>query len=216
MKWFSAAARRMCALPLLFSLLAVLAMGCGSSTDDRESRSDATELPRPPAAKASPHAEGPYSLPPISQVQAAQLAAFALLHKPADGVPLAVQGYFRKPVFGSNWKLARRIPAKAEGNYWLVPGDGHLCVISQGVMGNLSVGATCVKTAEATAHGIATVSISPPGAPDRARLIVGVAPDGPHEALVQTRGDVAVVPIQRETFVLRDATLAPPDSISLR
>ena len=204
------------ALPLLFSLLAVLAMGCGSSPDDRESRPDAGELPHAPATKARPHASGPFALPPISRVQAAQLAAFALLHKPADGVPLGVQGFFRKPVFGSNWKLARRIPAKAEGNYWLVPGDGHLCVISQGVMGNLSVGATCAKTAEVTAHGIATVSISPPGAPDRARLIVGVAPNGPHEALVHTRGNVAVVPVHRETFVLRDTTLAPPDSISLR
>jgi hypothetical protein len=203
------------AVPLFLALLAVAAAGCGSSANDQESRSTMAKSAHAPATKPRSH-EDPYSLPVVSRVQPPQLSAFALLRKPAEGLPPATQRFFRKPVFGGNWNLARRIPAKAEGTYWLVPGYGHLCLISQGVMGNISVSATCEKTAEATTHGIAAISMTPPGAPHPARLIVGVAPDGTREALVHTRGVVATVPVRDGTFVLRDSTLAPSDFISLR
>ena len=216
MRVSSTAARRICAVPLLLALLTVAAVGCGGSADEQESRPAALKSTRAPATKPGSQAEDPYALPVISRVQPPQLSAFALLRKPAEGLPLATQRFFRGPVFGSNWSLARQIPVEAEGTYWLVPGDGHLCVISQGVMGGLSVSATCVKTAEATVHGIAATSLTPPKAPHPARLIVGVAPDGTREALVHTRGVVTTVPVRSETFVLRDATLAPADFISLR
>jgi hypothetical protein len=83
-------------------------------------------------------------------------------------------------------------------------------------MGGVSVSATCAKVAEARVHGIAATSITPPGTPHPARLIAGVAPDGTHEALIHTRGITATVPIRDGTFALRDSTLAPADSISLR
>jgi hypothetical protein len=149
-------------------------------------------------------------------VQPPQRSAFALLRKGPEGLPPSAQRFFRGPLFGGNWSLARRIPVKAEGTYWLVPGDGHLCLLSQGVMGGPGASATCAKTAEATAHGIAAVSITPPGTPHPARLIVGVAPDGTREVLVHTRGAIAAVPVRHATFVLRDSTLNPPDFISLR
>jgi hypothetical protein len=115
-----------------------------------------------------------------------------------------------------NWKLAQRIPVKSEGIYWLVPGNGHVCVISQGVMHGPGVGTTCATTAQVIAHGIADISITLPGAAHRFRLIVGVAPDGAREALVHTRGTIAVAPVHDEVFLLHDLTLAPPDLISLR
>jgi hypothetical protein len=216
MKVLSAAARRICAVPLFLTLLAIVAVGCGGSVDDSESRSAVAKSADPSASRPRPGAENPYALPVISHVQSAQLSAFALLRKGPDGLPPGTQRFFRGPLFGSNWNFARRIPAKAEGTYWLVPGDGHLCVISEGVMGGPGAGATCAKTAEATAHGIATVSITPPGTPHPVRLIVGVAPDGAHEAIVHTRGAIAAVPVRNATFVLRDSTPEPPDFISLR
>jgi hypothetical protein len=73
-----------------------------------------------------------------------------------------------------------------------------------------------VKTAQALVQGIAAISITPPGAPQPARLIVGVAPDGTREALVHTRGVTATVPVRGAAFALRDSTLAPPNFISLR
>jgi len=73
-----------------------------------------------------------------------------------------------------------------------------------------------MKTAPATAHGIAATSITPPNAPHPARLIVGVAPDGTREALVHTRGVVAAVPVRGAAFALRDSTPHPADFISLR
>ncbi len=119
-------------------------------------------------------------------------------------------------MFGINWKLAQRIPIKSEGTYWLVPGNGHLCVISQGVMHGPGVGTTCATTSQTITHGIADISITLPGAAHRARLIVGVAPDSVREALVHTRGAIAAAPVHHEVFVLRDSTLNPPDMISLR
>lgn len=209
-------ARRMCAVPPFLTVLAVLVAGCGGSTNDRELRSTVAKLTHAPATKPGSRAEGPYALPIISRVQTPQLSAFALLRKPPEELPPATQRFLRGPIFGSNWNLARRIPVKAEGDYWLVPGDGYLCVISQGVMGGPSVSATCGKTAQATVHGIAAISITLPDAPHPARLIVGVAPDGTREALVHARGVIAAVPVRGGTFVLRDSTLAPPDFISLR
>lgn len=211
----STVARRIGALPLSLVLLAAIMMGCGGSTDNPESRSTVAKLSDARAKSKSPTGS-PYALPAISRAQAHQLSAFALLRKPPEGLPTTTQRFLPKPIFGSNWDLARRIPAKAEGEYWLVPGDGYLCVLAQGVMGGPGVSATCEKTDQATEHGIAATSIAPPDARHPDRLIVGVAPDGTHKALVHTRGSIATVPIRSGAFVLRDATVAPADFISLR
>jgi hypothetical protein len=152
----------------------------------------------------------------ISHVQPHQLAAFALLRSSPEGLPTSVQGILRQPVFGINWMLAQRIPVKSKGTYWLVPGNGHLCVISQGVMRGPGVSTTCAETAYAIAHGVASVSITPPRAKHPGRLIVGVAPTDSREVIVHTHGSISTTPVHHEAFVLRDSTLAAPDTISLR
>jgi len=83
-------------------------------------------------------------------------------------------------------------------------------------MSGPGVTATCATTAAAAAHGIAAVSITPPGTSDPARLIVGIAPDGTRRAFVHTHRSVTEVPVHTATFVLRDATPDPPSFISLR
>lgn len=115
-----------------------------------------------------------------------------------------------------NWKLARRLEVKSKGTYWLVPGNGHLCVISEGVMGSQGVGTTCATTAQAISHGIADISMTLPGTPHRFRLIVGVAPVGTTEVVVRTHGATSSAQVHNGAFVIRDSILAPPDTISLR
>lgn len=209
------AARRAGAGPLTLTLLAVTLGGCGGSSDVSPSAT-AKLVPSTTTTQPRPEVEDPYAAPVISNAQPRQLAAFALLRTPPEGLPTATQRILRRPIFGINWKLAQRIPVKSEGTYWLAPGDGHLCVISQGVMGGPGVGTTCATTSQAIAHGIADTSITLPGAAHRTRLIVGMAPDGAREALVHTHGAIAATPVHDEVFVLRDPTLAPPDVISLR
>jgi hypothetical protein len=198
--------------PLALLLLGAALVGCGSSRAVRESPAAMASL----ATQSRAGDEHPYAVPIALQVQPRQLAAFALLRTPVEGLPAATQQVLRRPIFGINWRLAQRIPVKSRGVYWLVPGNGHLCVISQGAMGGRGVGTTCETTAQAIAHGIADIGITLPGPGHRVRLIVGVAPVGTRQALVHTLGETAVIPVHAGVFVLRDSTLAPPDGISLR
>lgn len=207
----SAATARHVRAGLLALTLVIALAGCGSS------RLDAPSSPaRSINATRPPHTPSPYDISIIRRVQPRQLAAFPLLRAPSEALPIATQRILRKHAFGINWKLARRIPAKVEGSYWLVPGNGYLCVISQGVMHGRGVGTTCAQTAEAVAQGIADISIALPGTPHRARLIVGVAPTRAHEVLVRTQGKVSVAIVHQGVFVLRDSILSPPDAMALR
>lgn len=204
------------------SSLAVLSLfagvgGCGTSLtsdtrrpDGAQSSSQASPAPRKPSP------DEPYAYRVIARVEHRQLAHFALLRRRPEGLPARTQRILRTPTFGLSWKLAQRIPVTLPGAYWLVPGDGYLCVVAQESMG---VGTTCAPTAEAVQHGIASITITPlrpaPGIRP-SRLIVGVAPDGAREVLVHTHGAVATVPVVDEVFVLRDSVAAPPDFFALR
>jgi hypothetical protein len=83
-------------------------------------------------------------------------------------------------------------------------------------MDSLGVSTTCSATKRAVAHGIADISITPPGTRHPVRLIIGVAPNRAKEAVVHTHDITSAIPVHHEVFVLRDSILAPPDSISLR
>jgi hypothetical protein len=205
-----ATARHVCVELLALGLVITLA-GCGGSRLDAPS-----SAARSTTAARPPHTPNPYATPIIRHVEHRQLAAFPLLRAPSEGLPIATQRILRKHAFGINWNLARRIPTKLEGSYWLVPGNGYLCVISQGVMHGRGVGTTCAQTAEAVAHGIADISIALPGTPHRARLIVGVAPTRAREVLVHTQGKVSVAAVHQGVFVLRDSILSSPDTMALR
>jgi hypothetical protein len=194
----------------LLALMLVIALaGCGSSHDASSS------VPSTSAAQ-SPRTQGPATIPVIQRVEPRQLAAFPLLRTPSKGLPTATRRILRKHAFGINWNLARQIPVKLEGRYWLAPGNGYLCVISQGVMHSPGVGTTCAQTAEAVAHGIADISIALPKTPHRTRLIVGVAPTHTRDISVHTQGKVSVAAVHRGVFILRDSTFLPPDAMTLR
>jgi hypothetical protein len=213
----AATARQVCAWPLALGFVTITLASCGGSRVGDASPSTAAHKPllSTNVARSGPNAQKPYDIPVVRHVQARQIDAFPLLRTPAEGLPIATQRILRRPAFGINWNLARRIPTKLSGSYWLVPGDGYLCVVSQGVMHGPGVGTTCAQTAEAIAHGIADISITLPGTPHRARLIVGVAPVGTRQVLVRTEGKLSVAMVHHGVFVLRDLLLLPPDTVTL-
>jgi hypothetical protein len=146
-------------------------------------------------------------------------AHFALMRTPGKELPATVRRVLRTPTSGMSWSLARRIAVPLPGSYWMVPGDGYLCIVARADPASPGVGTTCTPTAQAIEHGVVYVSITPPNpaahvAPSR--LVVGVAPDGVREVLVHTRGLVAKVPVVDAVFMRRDAVAAPPDFVALR
>jgi hypothetical protein len=155
----------------------------------------------------------------IARADPRQRASFALLRTEPEGLPGRVRRILRAPIMGMSWRLAQRLPVSLSGAYWLVPGNGYLCVVDQGSLGNPAVGTTCARTAHALAHGIASITVAMPNDAAhvvQSRLIVGVAPDGAHEVQVHTHGVVATAPVVGTTFVLRDALIGPPDRLTWR
>jgi hypothetical protein len=146
-----------------------------------------------------------------------QLVNFALLRTRPEGLPASVREILRKPTLGMRWALAQRMPVDVPGDYWLVPGAGHLCIVNQ-TPASPGVGVVCAATGQVLGHGMATVAIprradlTPTGAP---RLIVGVAPDRARRVYVHTRRSVAAAPVVDGLFVRRDAATVPPDFLSL-
>lgn len=208
--------RRSCVCSLSAILLVVCIAACEES-----SRSHTSDYSRTPPAlpKASASLSDPESFRVVAKVEHKQLAKFAVLRTPPEGLPTAVQRVLKAPVFGSNWNLAQRLPVTVPGAYWLLPGDGYLCVVSQGSMGSSTIGTTCARTSQARQHGIAAITVARavPGSHGAAgRLIVGLAPDGTHQVVVHTGASAKTVQVLDEVFVLHDSTVAPPDYFVLR
>lgn len=204
------AGRRSCVCPLSAILLLIGLGACGESSANHARDRKPTSRPAP-RASAVRH---PEAVRVIAKVEHQQIANFALLRTPPEGLPTAVRRVLGKPVFGSNWNFAQRIPAPASGAYWLLPGDGYMCVLSDGSMGSHTLGTVCARASQARRRGIAATAITRavPGSHVKAgRLIVGLAPDGAKQVVVHTRGSTETVPVRDEIFVLRDSTAAPPD-----
>ncbi|MBS1870157.1 MAG: hypothetical protein JSS99_10875 [Actinobacteria bacterium] len=141
---------------------------------------------------------------------------FALLRGRADGLPPPVRRLVLARGAAIDPAMARRIPAIVPGSFWLVPGIGHLCIVSR-VAGVPGVGTVCASTRQVIEQGLATISFTSAGATSApTRLLVGITPDDAREAVVHTHGSGAAVPVVNDVFVLRDSVLAPSDFIALR
>jgi len=154
----------------------------------------------------------------LARLSGIQRHDFALLRRRPVGLPPYVRSLALARGAAINPAMAQRLPVLIPGSYWLVPGIGYLCVVSQ-VPRIPGVGTVCARTEQAIQQGVATVSFAPaePGAAGvPKRLLVGVAPDDAREALVHTHGSVATVPVVDDVFVLRDSAQAPSDFIALR
>jgi hypothetical protein len=195
--------RRACAGSLVTFLLAAGLASCGSVTrDDAESR--------PVSMQPAPRV--------FERLSRIQRHNFALLRTQPEGLPARFRRLASIPKVVINPALAQRIPVTALGNHWLVPGVGHLCIVSDvpKTPGALII---CARTQQAITQGFGSISFppakqAPAGMP--MRLLVGIAPDDARTALVHTKGSVATVPVVNGVFVLRDSVLAPSDFIELR
>ncbi len=194
---------RACASSLVTLLLAAGVASCGAATPDHAE-------PRPASAQPAP--------PVLERLSHIQRHNFALLRTPPEGLPARVRRLAPGTAAGVNPALAQRIPVTVPGSYWLVPGIGSLCIVSE-VPWTPGIATICTRTQQAIKNGSGTITFmptkqTPAGVPTR--LLVGVAPDDVHTALVHTKRSVATAQVVNGVFVLRDSLRTPADSIELR
>jgi len=194
---------RACASSLVTLLLAAGLVSCGSATPD-----DAK--PRPAGTQPAPRV--------FERPSRTQRHNFALLRTRPEGLPARVRRFGTVPEVAINPALAQQIPVNVPGNYWLVPGIGYLCIVSD-VPETPGIAIICARTQQALKQGFGSISLksaerAPAGMPTR--LLVGIAPDDARTALVHTKGSVATAPVVNGVFVLRDSVRAPSDFIELR
>lgn len=194
---------RACASSLVTLLLAAAVASCGSAMPDHAE-------PHPGSTQPAPRV--------LERLSRIQRHNFALLRTPPEGLPARVRRLAPGAPAAINPALAQRIPVTVPGSYWLVPGIGQLCVVSE-VPWTPGIGTVCARTQQAIKHGSGTLTFipakqAPSGLPTR--LLVGIAPDDTRTALVHTRGSVAAVPVVNGVFVLRDSLRGLSDSIELR
>jgi hypothetical protein len=193
---------RASSLVALLLLIAGVA-SCGSAMPDRAQRRSIDAQPEPRLLARPSHV---------------QRDNFALLRTWPEGLPARIRRLVRVETTGMNPALAQRIRAVIPGSYWLIPGIGHLCIVSE-IPGTPGVGTVCARTPQVLQQGLATVSLTPAervSVGEPARLVVGIVPDHTSEALVHTHDSIAAVPVVSGVFVLRDSVPAPSDFLSLR
>lgn len=180
----------------------VLALVAGCSREARE---------QPTASRAAvPSASPPVDdSTPIRRVADAQIARFALLRSPPEGLPGTVRRVLRQPSYGMNWSFAQRVPGAPGGSYWLVPGRDTLCLLH--ARDGHEITSACAPTEVALAHGVVSASLQN-GNPPR-RLIVGILPSDVQHVTVRTGAVTTTVPVTHGLLILRDAHRDPPDEI---
>lgn len=107
--------------------------------------------------------------------------------------------------------LAHRLPMHSLAPFWVVPGDGFLCILIE--QEPHSVSSACATTSEAFTHGLAITLLDGQG---RGRTVVGIAPDGPRRAVLQGNGIADVAKIDHGMFVHRDSLSVPVNQVLLR
>jgi hypothetical protein len=194
---------RACASSLVVVVLGIGLTSCGSATRDKtKSRSSSTQ-PAPRVLKR------------LSRIQRRK---FALLRTRPEGLPARARRLGIVTEAAMNPTLAQRLPLALPGSYWLVPGIGYLCIVSE-VPGTPGIVTVCARTEQVIRQGFGTISLTPIGQVHDGmptRLLVGIAPDDACTAFVYTRGTVAAVPVVNGVFVLRDSIRAPSDFTELR
>ncbi|MGN6188027.1 MAG: hypothetical protein ACTHOE_03930 [Conexibacter sp.] len=154
----------------------------------------------------------------LERLSDTQRREFALLRTRPEGLPSNLGRLPNAEDAGINPAMAQRIPVLVPGRYWLAPGIGSLCIVSE-VPGTPGIVTVCGRVRQVVEQGLGTISFAPrertpAGSPTR--LLVGVAPDDARTALVHTDGSVAAVPVVSGVFVLRDSRGGPSESIELR
>jgi hypothetical protein len=139
-----------------------------------------------------------------------QLGRFESLRGPAERLPADVRDIIQaKPGIDAN--LAHRLPVRGRAPFWVVPGNGFLCILIEQEVH--SVSSVCATTSEALMHGVSITLLNPRG---HGRTVVGIAPDGPREAVLQGNGITNATKIDHGVFVHRDSLSVPVNQVLLR
>jgi len=194
---------RNCASSLPILLVGAVLASCGSAASH-------SAEPRSRTVEHAPRM--------LERPSSAQRHEFALLRTRPEGLPSNFRQLPTANQSGMNPALAQRIPVLVPGRYWLAPGIGSLCILSE-VPGTPGIVTVCARTRQVVEQGLGTISFAPrertpPGMPTR--LLVGIAPDDARTAFVHTDGSVAAVPVVSGVFVLRDSHSGPSESTELR
>lgn len=156
----------------------------------------------------------------VGVAETAMSGRFALLQTPPEGIPLEARRVMRRPMYGSKWQLAQRLPSSAQGEFWLVPGKRFLCLLGlRSGEGRYGLSQTCAPIKHVLRHGIANVAIRPQdGRRHRYyRFMVGIVPIQVKRVIAHTRGSSGQIPVDRMgIFQTQDNVSDPPDFLTLK
>ena len=192
--------------------LAVLAVGglllALHGDDDNGGRAASAQPASKPASASapSPATTNPASLPVVRRAEPAQAKAFAILRTLPEGLTERTRRALRRPLYGLNWELAQRLPVKADGDFWAVPGNTFLCIVAHNDNG-LQVRTHCATTKSALTKGAFTAFVRVRGIPwwgtPKRQLILGVVPDRVRQVRARVGKSTVTVPVVKNLFVIQ-------------
>jgi hypothetical protein len=151
-------------------------------------------------------------LPIVQHVETKLRRSFSLLDTAPEGLPADVRAVIPASTYGINFAFAQRIPIRSQRGFWVIPGDGFLCIVSKEADG--SIGQVCAPTSVVIKHGLASVVIDgqmhqdPP-----TRIIVGIADDRSQRVRILTGHLTRSAIVDDNVFLLRDKNRQPPDRL---
>jgi hypothetical protein len=170
------------------------------------------------SAQAQPRPANPYSIPVLREPQRPQLRYFPVLRTRPEEIPPTLKALQSHPAYGMNWNYAQRLYTSRPIEYWLIPGNGLMCLLAAHRRGVINQ--TCALTTTAIAKGL-FLSFLPAhqanrGKP-RSRLTAGVVPAGVEDVLVRTGRESATTHAKENGFfALRDAASSSPGALAFR
>jgi hypothetical protein len=151
----------------------------------------------------------------ISRLQPTQLR-FPVFHTSLRDLPASVRlAVIHQPIFGINWRLARRLPVHKAAQVWAIPGNGHVCLVS--IQRPNGLGVTCTTTQVALEHGLSSTFLREGRSVTSAvnRVILGITPAGTSKVVASGSTPTVFIPVRRGVFVRRDHGTNPPDRFTL-
>jgi hypothetical protein len=202
-------------LCVMLILSGVYCLKAGSGEDMSPSRIRGASLPRQEVNLATKR--DPTSFRIIPRVTSQQAAIFSLFRTPPERLPASVRGVMRRASYGTNWDLAQRLPVVVRGDFWLIPGDGVVCILAHQKR-LLSQSCAPMSIAKVAGTAIAILAAHPRLLVEGGRrLVVGVGPGRARKVFVHTGRFVSMRSVGRSgAFILRDVATNPPDSLTFR
>jgi len=154
-----------CLGPAAVAGVAIWLLGCGSANKEDIAATVSVDRVKP--------AGGPISY-----------KSFSLLRTAPEPPPRVVQDA-QPGLSDRSWQRAQRLPGISSERYWLVPTQRGVCLVAEALG---QVATSCAPGAIAVRQGVVILQMPPEVADSPltvARVIVGVAPDGTSQVILQ-------------------------------